>query len=267
MEALVQIAREKDLLSDPRWERLAAGTLPDGEREQLRVIAEESDLGRSAYDAFRPFEPEAIDRMTDRVLESLAPQRPVRTTERVEGTRPKKKSSWVLATLVTACVVTVPAAAVYVLAIREPASLPGYELSVSGGEQELRSLEKAPAETHRLGPGSRLSIVLRPATRVGGPLAVRALALPERGGAARVWDPPAEISPDGAARLQITRESLGEFPPGPCELVFAIGRPGALPNGAPAMTEAARSTVGSPRDSLRIVHVRLILDGGGDERP
>ncbi|MFP2907112.1 hypothetical protein ACLESD_19095 [Pyxidicoccus sp. 3LFB2] len=122
------------------------------------------------------------------------------------------------------------AAAVLLLVLpREVPPLPGYTLSVSS-EQAVRAGAPEP-EVPRLGPGSRLDVLLRPEQAVEGPVEVRAFLV--RPGEARAWTPPLERSPEGAVRIHGPVEALLSLPPGEWTLAIAVGRPGTLPE-APA---------------------------------
>ncbi|WP_437818397.1 hypothetical protein [Sorangium sp. So ce1078] len=110
-------------------------------------------------------------------------------------------------------------------------SVPSYTVSIAGGEVGQRSAsgDAGAHETARLGPGSRLEIALRPATRVEGPVAVRAFLI--AGDKALPWDVRAEVSAQGAARIAGDTETLFRgVPEGEWEIAIAIGRPEALPD-------------------------------------
>ncbi|WP_437623104.1 hypothetical protein [Sorangium sp. So ce1151] len=111
--------------------------------------------------------------------------------------------------------------------------VPAYTVAVSGGDQTLRSApDAAPEEGQEtsVGPGSRIEVALRPATRVEGPLEVRAFLI--RDGEARPWDVKVELSSQGAARIAGDREALFQgVPAGRYQVAIAIGRPGSLPAG------------------------------------
>ncbi|WP_438007561.1 hypothetical protein WME89_01790 [Sorangium sp. So ce321] len=122
--------------------------------------------------------------------------------------------------------------------------VPAYAVAVSGGDQTLRSAPGAAPENGlatSVGPGSRLEISLRPATRVEGPLEVRAFLI--RDGEAHPWDVKIELSRQGAARIAGDREALFQgVPAGRFQIALAIGRPGSLPTG--------------PEDVLRALKLR-----------
>ncbi|WP_437927975.1 hypothetical protein WMF37_01635 [Sorangium sp. So ce291] len=111
--------------------------------------------------------------------------------------------------------------------------VPAYAVAVSGGDQTMRGAPGAAPEDGQatsVGPGSTLEITLRPATRVEGPLEVRAFLV--RDGEARPWDVKIELSSQGAARIAGDRETLFQgVPAGRYGIALAIGRPGSLPAG------------------------------------
>ncbi|WP_437730065.1 hypothetical protein [Sorangium sp. So ce1335] len=124
--------------------------------------------------------------------------------------------------------------------------VPVYAIAISGGEQALRSTNRNPGaepapggEATSVGPESRLEITLRPATRVEGPLEVRAFLI--RDGGARPWDVKVELSSQGAARIAGDRKTLFRgVPAGHLEIALAIGRPGSLPAGPEDVLRAPR---------------------------
>jgi hypothetical protein len=187
--------------------------------------------------------------------------------------RPKRR---VISGLLAAAPLVAAAAAVFFFLrpVRSPA-VPSYELMVAGGEQVQRSTPDAPpSEVRRLGPGSSLTLTLRPATRVEGPVAVRGALAPvsatgtlERGGS-RVWSPPITITPEGAVRITGTKEALFQsVPAGTWEILVAVGRSEALPSGADALVDAA-ARASEPRsdDAVRVLRARVLLHDG-DARP
>jgi hypothetical protein len=134
--------------------------------------------------------------------------------------------------------------------------LPAYEVSLLGGERSTRA-EPAPTDPRpplRLGPGSSLEIVLRPATPDRKPIAAGGFLIQD--GRARVWPIQPEISPDGAIRVAGERETL--FPnlaAGSYEIVIAVGRVGALPEADAVVRGAAAEA--DPR--VRLFRQTIVL--------
>ncbi|WP_437274585.1 hypothetical protein WME90_25385 [Sorangium sp. So ce375] len=144
--------------------------------------------------------------------------------------------------------------------------VPAYAMTLAGGEVSERSAGShadTPA-TARLGPGSRLEIALRPSTRVDGPIAVRAFLI--QGEAARPWDVQADVSDQGAARIEGDTETLFRgVPEGEWEIAIAIGRPAALPDGAAGVVDAR------PHDgkdsTFRVLRFKVLLLPRAAPRP
>jgi hypothetical protein len=109
---------------------------------------------------------------------------------------------------------------------RAGASLPVYVAELSGG----RAVERgADADAIiRVGPGDRVSAVLRPATAVSDAVSVRVFvdgrALADLG---------VERSADGALRVSGLGPALAALAPGRHRLWFAVGRPEVLPEVLP----------------------------------
>lgn len=103
------------------------------------------------------------------------------------------------------------------------ARLPPYQMTVSGGIQELR----AGSEVDRLGPTAKLDILLRPSTRVEGDVAARLFVIEQ--GRAREWKAAFEVSPDGAIRISALGADLVPVASPELEVVAVVARPTQLP--------------------------------------
>ena len=171
-------------------------------------------------------------------------------------------------TLIYAATAVLSLAAGAVLFLRFQGSgvetLPVYTAVVEGGRSDQRAFPgpsaaptgRAPA---RLSAGGRVDITLRPATTAGGELTVRAFLVDSN--TARPWNAPVEPRPNGSFRVAgIERRMLPEPIVGAAELVFVIGRPGALPSDA----EIARLLVArapfEPEGAAQVVAIPLTLD-------
>ncbi|MDC0677001.1 hypothetical protein [Sorangium atrum] len=134
--------------------------------------------------------------------------------------------------------------------------VPAYAMTLAGGEVSERSASSGADATARLGPGSRLEITLRPATRVDGPVALRAFLI--QGETARPWDVHADLSEQGAARIEGDTEKLfSGVPEGEWEIAIAIGRPAALPDSAAGLADARPS---EKKDKpFRILRFKVLL--------
>ncbi len=134
------------------------------------------------------------------------------------------------------------AAALWALVLRpagrpEFAALPSYELVARGGLKQTRGAgDPADAGPLRLSVGSELDLTLRPATRVEGPLGLRAFVL--QGGEVRPWPAPVEIAPTGALRVHGPADQLLAGLKGPVELRLVVGRVEALGDGDDARQKA-----------------------------
>ncbi|WP_437849792.1 hypothetical protein [Sorangium sp. So ce363] len=135
--------------------------------------------------------------------------------------------------------------------------VPAYAMTLAGGEVRERSASSGADATARLGPGSRLEITLRPATRVDGPVAVRAFLI--QGETARPWDVHADLSEQGAARIEGDTETLFPgVPEGEWEIAIAIGRPAALPDSAAGLADA-RPSEEEKDNKFRILRFNVLL--------
>jgi hypothetical protein len=252
LQALGALAREQDPTRDPRWDELAAGEVADAQRKELREDAAQAEgeaFADEALEAFRPMGGEAKDRFVDAILAEAG-------AARVEQAKviPLRRAWWAAGSLGA-----LAAAAAVLMLVRPPgpagsAGLPSYDLVVSGGESGVRALTVQ--EIPKLAPGSRLEVVLRPATRTEGPIVVRGAM--RKGEDVRPWTPAVETDPDGAARITGTREALfADTPTGRWTLVIAVGRPDVLPSSAPELfrLEAGEDPAGA---RLRRIDVELI---------
>ncbi len=237
LQALAGAARADDLLTDPRWERLAEGTLSSEDTAVLAALAGGSDAHREAFEAFRPLGADARGRIAGKLIEGLKPPAAApRPLAAVVPLRRPQRWPWLLAAAAML-------AGAFWLGLASPrgdhgggkvasldeGALPAYAMTVTSGDRDVRSAPLPAVEAPRLGAGTRLEISLRPATSARSPVAVRAFLV--RDGRARVWDVPAAIAETGAVRVEGTREALfAGVPAGSWEMVFAVGAPGALPS-------------------------------------
>ncbi|WP_164018023.1 hypothetical protein [Pyxidicoccus trucidator] len=223
---LGRVARERQRAEsrDERWESLTEGTLSEDERRELERLAAEDPSAAEAYEALRPLDAAAREGIATRLERELAAEPAREAAPPARSAPPAPRSRW--RRLAPAVAALAAAAAVLLLALpREAPPLPGYTLSVSS-EQAVRAGATEP-EVPRLGPGSRLDVLLRPEQAVEGPVEVRAFLL--RSGEARAWSPLLERSPEGAVRIRGPVEALLPLPPGEWTLAIAVGRPGTLP--------------------------------------
>ncbi|WP_437727636.1 hypothetical protein [Sorangium sp. So ce861] len=151
--------------------------------------------------------------------------------------------------------------------LEAPASVPDYAVSIAGGEAGQRSAngDAVAPDIARLGPGSRLEIALRPATRVEGPVAVRAFL--SAGDKALPWDVRAEVSAQGAARIAGDTEALFRgVPEGEWEIAIAIGRPEALPDSPAELADGPQGEGENP-NAFRVLRLKVRLLPGAAPPP
>ncbi len=250
LQALGALAREQDPTRDPRWDELAAGEMGGATREQLRGEVARSEGEAFADEAFQAFEPmgdEAKGRFVEGIL-AEAGKSHVQEAKVI----PLRRAWWAAGSIGT-----LAAAAAVLMLLRSPGpdALPPYDLVVSGGESGVRALTVQ--EVPKLAPGSRLEVVLRPATRTEGPLVVRGAM--RKGNDIRSWSPSVETDPDGAARIAGTRETLfADTPGGRWTLLIAVGRPDVLPSSA---SELFRLEAGEDPAGARLQRVDVELIG------
>src|SRR6185369_9714559 len=164
LDAVQQVARERDALSDPRWDALAKGTLSEEDEAVLREEAARSPAMAEAYELFRPFDAATKEAMIARVLAA----NPV---------VPKARRWWRAGA-------TLAAAVVAALLVRfiifppgrpPPEPIPAYAIFVDGGEKPMLGAEDDAGAPHVLqDPESRLDVKLAPDTSVEGAIDVRA---------------------------------------------------------------------------------------------
>lgn len=204
---------------------------PDELLDELGRLAraQEAQASAGAVDAdelLRPFDAAIHDRIAARVLPLVQPELMTEASRRAPSSsqraahRPRSRR-WMLA--------IVPALAAAALLWwqwpRTDAPLPVYALELHGGTSAERG---APATAPlRVGPGDRVTAVLRPATTVSGPVAARVFV-----DGRAVPDAPARVveqSASGALRISGLGPVLAELTPGRHWLQVALGRPGSLP--------------------------------------
>ena len=193
--------------AEPIEARLAAG----GSAEDREVFAPISDRARAA--------------MVDRALHALAPSR-----------RPRPIARRLL--MVAAAALPLAAAAAWLLWPAPP--LPVYTLALAAGDDTARGAVANPPEGNvvTVSSGSRIDLVLRPASAIDGPLRAE---LYLAGDPPAALDLPAEMAASGAVRWSGTAEQLVGSRRGDLELVAVVGRPASLPGAA------ARARLGEAR--------------------
>lgn len=290
-ESLAQLAdaARDEVQEDPRWEAMARGELSDSEREAL--LSREG--AREIEPAFRPLDLSTRERIVDAIVAQASAQAsgepaPAAKTSakpalKLVASNPTREADGgdvtkVAAPHVAAKMASKPrrflpaallagaisaAAAVAAMWSGHATNLPSYSVSVQGGERIERGASAPSDAVPRVGPGSRLSITLRPAERIEGVIEARAVL--RRGGEVRAWAPAFEAAEGGALRVSGTRESLfAGVPAGDWELVFAVGRASDLPS-VSALTQLSGNDKAEP-SSYKLLRYRvLIANGAGGE--
>lgn len=133
----------------------------------------------------------------------------------------------------------------FVLPGAEPAPLPAFRLDDLGAATDVRGSAAPSAEVAVYDADTPLSVVLRPAEPVTGPVAVRAFV--ERGPRLERIDLRAEVAETGAIRIEAALDALVSSGASTAVLWFAVGRPDQLPDS----TSARRRDGGDGWQSFR----------------
>jgi hypothetical protein len=292
LAALAAAARAEadESADDARWEALAAGTLPEDERQALEARAQTDPYVRHMLDLLAPrdaaadaekyaaragavYAAEASAGAAPSTAGSVANASPPRAAEVTAAPEPKSAAVVALADArgrrppvalrrIALFFTPVAAAAAVVLWLRTsgPGDLPAYELAAEGGEEELRGSSEpsrtGPATVLRVKPGTRVEFVVRPAVAVDGDVDVRAFLV--RQGESRAWTPPYERSSDGAFRIVGPARALFGPSEGELDVVLVVGRPAALPK----TYEEARALRARSNGPTRVFEQRVVLGNG-----
>jgi hypothetical protein len=248
MKALGRTARTEPAL-DERWDKLAAGTLSDTEREALLEEAARSDEAAQAYEAFRPLGAEFQARVVHRLLDEAArsDQSPaseassgaVRTAAAVPADARPAEAARVVpfrrrATRFTVVPLALAASlllAVGVVTFMRPGAvpaLPGYGLALEGQVTLMRG-QTPPPQAAPFAQGNHFRLVLTPATRVEGQVVARGYVLSD-GEPAPLVAPAPRISDDGAVLIEGEVGRDVQLPQGNARLLVIVGRESKLPD-------------------------------------
>lgn len=248
---------EEDLALQPRWTALRDGAISEKEMAALEEEAQQSEDARLLFDAYRPLDRAARERITARVMASVREQRPP------PGPSPQPRPPAVVPVpvpsrphvpprLIALLGGAVLASAVAVGARGCTTPLPETAQLAMTIDAEKTVRGAAPSnELPHLGPGSTFTVQLRPSQAIDGKLEARAFLV--RDERARVWPVPIELAPGGAARISGTKEAL--FPgigAGRWEVMVVVGRPGKLPS----VDEVARLTPEERRKGTKYFRVQ-----------
>ena len=129
----------------------------------------------------------------------------------------------------------------------QPPTVPVYALVPSPGGGEVV-----------LSHGGDFTVVARPEGLVAGAVAARGFLV--RGADVRPWDPPFEVTRDGAVRIAGKVDVLfAGVPDGPWEVALAVGRPENLPT-APSDVLHPGAPEGSGAAAWRLLRERIRLE-------
>lgn len=255
MEAVVRAAREErdDPWADPRWERLADGTISAADRAALEALASKPGPYADAMAAFAPLSATFKARVAD---ELVAGSRPLRAVESAPAPTPlppradrrtatSSKRSWRAA---GAAVATLAAAAAFAVAwlptTAELPPLPGYALDLSDGAQGVRG-DSAVVKLPEFFPTTTFELIARPASPTEG--AVAAVGVLVGNGVRVRWTPPFERSADGALRVRGPAGDVLPVGPGDWALTLVVGRPGEVDRVLQALELSDTPALGSAK--------------------
>jgi len=249
LRELIQMERERrdaeHAKLDERWDRLSAGELSPEEEAVLRQLAETTEEGHEAYEAFRPLGPDFQARVvravrdqsaaaTPRPAPAGAPKPPARLL-------PFRKRAAAVGGWLTAAAAVAAGLLLFLPGAQPP--LPDYKLAgLSGGAIAMRG---EPSEASRtFPPGSRFELVARPDTAVPGKIAVQCFL--GRGRDLLPWETPPASFKDGVVRIVGTVGRDVVIPPGEWTLWVVVGRPAKLPDAAELRAHFGRSPPRTP---------------------
>jgi hypothetical protein len=246
MKALGRTARAEPAL-DERWDRLAAGTLSDAERDALLEEAARSESAAAAYEAFRPLGAEFQARVVHRLLGEAARGKQGAPPQEVQEPAPASGRDEAAGGARTRVVpfprrtLRIPAGpialaaslllAVGLLTFMRPGAapaLPGYGLMLEGQVTLMRG-EAPPPQAAPFAQGNHFRLVLTPETRVEGAVVARGYVLTD-GEPAPFVAPAARISPDGAVLIEGDVGRDVQLPHGDARLLVIVGRESKLPD-------------------------------------
>lgn len=262
VRALGELAREEagDVLADPRWEALAAGTISAEDLAALHALAARSPEAAEALRVLAPLDQGVEDRIVAAARAALPrdEKKGERAAEDAKDTKvvplaPRRASRWPA----IAGGLALAAAVVLGLSLR-PASvregaLPAFEPVLTVGVKELRGDAPEPVLLAR---GAAITAALRPAAPVAGKVAARAWLV--RGEeAVGLATSEIEVSADGAVKLTMKRPAGRAVAAGAADLLVLVCRPDALPPEG----EARAAKLGAAGDRCRSLRRGVIVEG------
>lgn len=203
--------------------------------------AEADDAWPADDEALRPLDEAEAAMLMDAVLGAEVRAEPPPSPATLT---PPRRRGWVWAGVVGA----LAAALLLAIGLRGPDALPDYRLTAGAGEQTFRADPEAPAADGRARytTGSRVQLVARPASDVPDPVVARVYV--RQGGQTTRLDPPVQVSPTGAVRLDAVAGETLPLPEGEGELILLV-RPTDLGTDDAELLQAA-----DPRPARRLTH-------------
>lgn len=292
LKAIVQAAREERAARDPNLERVTLGEATDDELRALEARAEDDAAFASALARHRPLSDDAHARFADAILgaskeeatakgaiakeepnakeaiakeEPAAKEEPNAKEEAIAKDPPDAETKrGVLVRLFPVLAPLAVAAAVLLFFVfRSGDALPAYDVTLRAAADTRLAPAPGPAsptEPVRLHPSSTLEMVIRPAAKVDGAVAVRAVVV--RNGRAAAWNPAVEIGDGGAVRIRERVDTVVPEKSGVWELVVAVGRPSALPSSADLAHRAVNPDSSDAPKATRIVRAKIEIVPG-----
>jgi hypothetical protein len=225
---LANVNREKQAEEhsrlDERWDLLSGGDLSPEEEAELLALADTSEEGREAYEAFRPLGPEFHASVAKSLRErGLVPEAGAREEKPAKPLLFRPRASHIAGWGSLAA-----AAAVFlVMVLRPPAPLPGYaDLDVSG-VSSFRG-ERSETAVPVLVPGRSYEVALSPETAVSDAKDLQAFCFLSRGRSFRSLEVQRVFDPSGS--VQMTAQIDHDVRPGIWTLWAVVGRRDAMPD-------------------------------------
>jgi hypothetical protein len=219
LAALGRLAREEESVNELE-ERLVQ--LTHGKLSPTEIAALEREADPEALQAHQPLG-EDFKKTVESRLEALLP--PEKKPATVTPIRPR----WVMPAAVAALVAAAAAIFLFLNTTPTRSALPGYELALSGGVREVRGSTPEPIT---LAPGSKLTVVVRPATAVQEQVSAFVFA-----GAERVAvSTEIEASADGSLKITVLESALPATSDPETKLMVVVGRADVV-----ASSDAARA--------------------------
>jgi len=238
LAALGRLAREEERVNELE-ERLVR--LTHGELSPTEVANLEREAAPEAIQAHQPLDDE-FKKTVEKRLEALLPPEKADKIATVTPIRPR----WVMPAAVATLVAAAAAIFLFLSTTSTQSALPGYELALSGGVREMRGPTPEPIT---LASGSRLTLIVRPATATQ----VKVSAFVFAGADRSTVPAEPEASADGALKLTLAEAALPSSSESETKLIVVVGRADVVTS-----SEAARALLArGPSDDYQILEARV----------